>query len=38
MELLHGGIAWICNSGAVFSELELYQTRPYCDVLEEENP
>jgi hypothetical protein len=25
-ELLHGGAAWICNSGVVFSEPELSQT------------
>jgi hypothetical protein len=28
VELLHGGVAWICNSGTVFSELELCQTHP----------
>jgi hypothetical protein len=28
VEPLHGGDPWICNSGAIFSELELCQTRP----------
>jgi hypothetical protein len=27
VELLHGEISWICNSGAIFAELELSQTR-----------
>jgi hypothetical protein len=28
VELLHGGDPWICSSRAIFSELELSQTRP----------
>jgi hypothetical protein len=28
VELLHGGDLWICSSRAIFSELELSQTRP----------
>jgi hypothetical protein len=33
VELLHGGIVWICNSEVVFSETELSQTRLYSVLL-----